>query len=70
MNWFKENLDLAAVLLLAFLLAAGNSRGTYGFDGLAANPDALNNVMSIDQIGELVGDSVNQILSCSAGQGE
>lgn len=70
MKWLSDNVDLVAVLLLAFLLAVGPSRSAVGFGSFSANQDPLRDVMRIDQIGELVEDNVSQVLNCSADRGE
>ena len=70
MKWLSDNVDLMAVLLLALLLAAGPSKRNLGFEGFSANSDSFSDVMRIDQIGELIGNSVDQVLNCSANQGE
>ena len=69
MKWLSDNVDLVAVLLLAFLLAAGPSRSACRVRRLFCEPDPLSDVMRIDQIGELVADSVDQVLNCSAESG-
>jgi len=70
MKWLSDNVDLMAVLLLAFLLAAGPLPRNIGFAANSANSETLSDVMRIDQIGELVETGVDQILNCSANQGE